>query len=399
MGDRVGILRFFHPLVTILLVGTIFVRTASFMTIPFLAIYLQNELQADPIMIGITLGAAALFSTFGGIVGGYLTDRFGRKTVILMTLVVYTIVFIGFASVKVIGMFIVLNALNGFARSTFEPATQALMIDFTDNEKKRRLFSIRYTAINIAAVIGPLIGVSISKWASPVIPFLITACMYAIYAIFLYFVFKKFDLSSQYANAKATFKQMLLVIFKDQRLIYLLIGGMFIGFGYSQINSTLPQVLSWTIVDAVEVYSLLIALNALVVIVFQFPVSVLSEKLSLFHTLSVGVCFFALGFVGFALASGPITFTVAMVVFTLGEILSFPPKNALIEQIAPDNQKAMYLGASQLSNLGGFVGPIIGGWFILQWQSYSYFIIALILLLSIGFYLRSFRKMDKQVSR
>ena len=252
-------LRFFHPLVSILLVGTIFVRTASFMTIPFLAIYLQNELGADPITIGITLGAAALFATFGGIIGGYLTDRFGRKTVILATLAIYTLVFIGFASVKIVGLFIILNALNGFARSTFEPATQALMIDFTENEKKRRLFSIRYTAINIAAVIGPLIGVGISKWASPVIPFLITACMYTIYAIFLFFVFKRFDLSSKYNNAKAKFAEMLFVISKDQRLIYLLIGGMFISFGYSQINSTLPQILSWTITDAVEVYSILIA--------------------------------------------------------------------------------------------------------------------------------------------
>jgi len=395
----VAMLRFFHPLVSILLVGTIFVRTASFMTIPFLAIYLQNELGADPITIGITLGAAALFATFGGIIGGYLTDRFGRKTVILATLAIYTLVFIGFASVKIVGLFIILNALNGFARSTFEPATQALMIDFTENEKKRRLFSIRYTAINIAAVIGPLIGVGISKWASPVIPFLITACMYAIYAIFLFFVFKRFDLSSKYNNAKAKFAEMLFVISKDQRLIYLLIGGMFISFGYSQINSTLPQILSWTITDAVEVYSILIALNALVVIIFQFPVSVLAEKWSLFKTLSVGVCFFALGFVGFAVSVGPITFGLAMVVFTMGEILSFPPKNALIEQIAPDNQKAMYLGASQLSNLGGFAGPVIGGWLILQMQNYSYFIMAFILLISIIFYWLSFKKMENYINR
>lgn len=56
------------------------------MTIPFLALYLHNELHATPLVIGVTLGAAQLFATFGGIFGGYLTDKLGRKLVIIFTI-------------------------------------------------------------------------------------------------------------------------------------------------------------------------------------------------------------------------------------------------------------------------------------------------------------------------
>ena len=77
------IIKYFHPLVWIILSGTIFARTASFMAMPFLALYLHNQLHASPLVIGLTLGVAPLFGTFGGLFGGYFTDRFGRKIVII----------------------------------------------------------------------------------------------------------------------------------------------------------------------------------------------------------------------------------------------------------------------------------------------------------------------------
>lgn len=129
---------YFHPIVWIILNGTIFTRIASFMTIPFLAIYLQNELHASPLMIGVTLGVSQLCATFGGFVGGYLTDKLGREFIILTTIFIWSTVFVGFATVHVVLLFIILNAINGLCRSFFEPATLALMIDFTEEKKRRR---------------------------------------------------------------------------------------------------------------------------------------------------------------------------------------------------------------------------------------------------------------------
>lgn len=135
-----GIINYFHPLVWNILFGTIFTRVASFMTIPFLALYLQRELGASPLIIGITLGAAQLFATIGGIFGGFLTDKLGRKLIILFTIFIWSAVFVGFATVHSVMLFVFLSALNGLCRSFFEPSTQALMIDFTEQEKRRRLF-------------------------------------------------------------------------------------------------------------------------------------------------------------------------------------------------------------------------------------------------------------------
>lgn len=385
------LIHYFHPIVWNILIGTIFTRIASFMTIPFLALYLHNELDADPLTIGLILGLAPLFSTVGGFIGGYLTDRFGRKIIILITLFSWSLIFLGFAFSQSLVVFGILSAANGLGRSFFEPATQALMIDYTEQSKKRRLFSVRYTAINVAAVIGPLVGVWISALASPQLPFIITAVMYAVYGIALLFILKSVTPQNTTAAPKRI-GDVFKVVFSDKKLLYLLAGGILISIGYSQFDSTLPQFVNMTVEDGVKLYSALIAINAIAVLVLQLPLSMISERISMLHTLVIGILFFALGFVLFNLADSWTSFIVAMVIFTIGEIFAFPMMNALIEEIAPEHQKATYLGASQLKNMGGFIGPILGGWLLIHAQPAVFHITAVILLCSLPIYFRTFKK-------
>lgn len=382
-------LNYFHPLVWSILLGTIFTRAASFMTIPFLALYLHNELNASPLVIGITLGAAQLFATFGGIFGGFLTDKLGRKLVIIFTIFVWSGVFIGFALVQNVLLFMILSSLNGLCRSFFEPATQALMIDFTEKEKRRRLFSIRYTSINIAGVIGPVLGVWISSLSSAVMPFIITGVMYASYGFVLIGLLNHFEMRQQLASGRQTLSQMLKVVGSDTKLLLLLAGGVLISLGYSQYDSTLPQLVNLTVEEGVQLYSILLVINAAIVLLLQLPISIYTEKISSFKSLSYGMCFFAMGFILFNMASSWTLFIAAMIVFSIGEIFAFPMMNAMIEEIAPDTQKATYLGASQLKNIGGFIGPIFGGWLLTHYSGEIYFVMAVIVLLSLVFYKRA----------
>ena len=113
----------FHPVVWTLLLGTIFARGASFMAIPFLALYLASTEGIHPVLIGVTIGLAPLTGTIGGFIGGYFSDRFGRKKVMLGTIFVWALVYIGFSQASHIGVFMALNALNGLCRSFFEPSS------------------------------------------------------------------------------------------------------------------------------------------------------------------------------------------------------------------------------------------------------------------------------------
>ena len=385
------IFQYFHPLVWIILSGTIFVRTASFMAIPFLALYLHNELQASPLLIGVTIGIAPLFSTFGGLIGGYLTDRFGRKAVIIITVFIWSLTFIGFALAPSAIYFVLLNAVNGLCRSFFEPGTQALMIDFTEDAKKRRLFSVRYTAINIAAVMGPLLGVWVASLSSPATPFMITGFMYALYGVFLLVVLNRYEMKQKRLSSKHQIQTILSAVFHDQKLLLFIAGGILITVGYSQFDSTLPQFINMTVEDGVKLFSYVIVANSITVLAFQLPLTVVSEKISIYSSLKIGVVIFAVGLFLFGVSDSSWMFIMSMIVFSVGEIFCFPMMNAVIEEIAPEDQKGTYLGASQFKNIGGFIGPILGGWLLTASINYMFAIISLIMLCSIFIYNRAQR--------
>ena len=385
------IFQYFHPLVWIILSGTIFVRTASFMAIPFLALYLHNELQASPLLIGLTIGIAPLFSTFGGFFGGFLTDRFGRKIVIIMTVFVWSLTFIGFALAPSAIYFVVLNAINGLCRSFFEPGTQALMIDFTEDAKKRRLFSVRYTAINIAAVIGPLLGVWVASLTSPSIPFMITGLMYAMYGLFLFIILNRYEMKQKKLGTNQHVFTVLNAVVHDRKLLLFIAGGILITIGYSQFDSTLPQFINMNVEEGVKLFAYVIVANSITVLTFQLPLTIFSEKISIYASLKIGVVIFAVGLFLFGVSHSSWMFVVSMIIFSVGEIFCFPMMNAVIEEIAPEDQKGTYLGAAQFKNIGGFVGPILGGWLLTVYIDYMFAIISLILLCSIFIYNRAQR--------
>ena len=383
-------MNYFKPLVWQLLAGMVFSRTASFMTLPFLAIYMQNELDAAPILIGLAVGISSLASTFGGFWGGYLTDLFGRKKIILLAMVGWAMAFFGFAFAHSVWVFILLNALNGLSRAFFEPSSQAFMIDHTEQEKRRRLFSIRYTLVNLSAVIGPLIGVVIAKANSMATPFIITGSLYVFCFLFFFIVLRNVEEVHRQKEPQQL-KGLFQTLLQDHTLLFMILGSVFASFVFSQTNSTLSQLLNLTMEDGVTLFSILIATNAFTVLILQLPLSILTEKMSVKTSLFIGSILLIVGMFAFYLANSWTLYIVAMVIISLGEIFIFPMIGVMIEMIAPEHQKATYIGVMQFQSLGSFLGPIFGGWMIVHYTSQLFLIITLVAVLMMICYLFAFR--------
>lgn len=386
----------FHPIVWTLLIGTAFARGASFMALPFLALYLSNTHGIHPVWIGITIGLSPLTGTIGGFIGGYYSDRYGRKKVMLWTIFVWGLVYFGFSQASHIGMFMALNALNGLCRSFFEPASQAMMADLTSTDKRKRVFSLRYTAINIGASVGPLLGVYIAHFSTS-LPFILTGLMYLLYGGILYITINRYGIHHTTPVHQSLILDALMITWKDKTLLLLILGGILINIGYSQIDSNLPQYIQKSFSNGVELFAKLIALNAVLVIILQIPLSFLSEKWPVLRVMILGSILFAVGFASFGLVTTTSGMMVAMGIVTIGEIFIFPSTSVFIDQIAPEHQKGTYFGASQFRSIGNFTGPVLGGWLLNDFGgSLLFSVVGVIILSSILFYFMGYLHIQKK---
>lgn len=377
----------YHPIVWALLGGTIFARGASYMALPFLALYLSRTEGVHPVLIGLIIGIGPLTGTLAGFVGGHLSDKFGRKVVMLSAIFIWAGVFIGFAHAEHIAAFFILNAVNGICRAFFEPTSQALMADVTEKEKRMRVFSMRYTAINVGAAVGPLLGAYFGT-ASSTVTFQVTGIFYLLYGAVLAALLTKYQIQRQGQEKKlTTIKEALDIVVKDVALRYFILGGILVNIGYSQLESTLPQHVGGILEDGVVLYSVLLSVNAVTVVVLQIPLSRMVEKQKTMSVMMLGSAFSAVGFIGFAASSSWAGFIVAMLLLTIGEIFLFPSTSVFIDQIAPEEMRGTYFGAAQFRSIGYSAGPIMGGWVLSQYSGHWLFaLMAAVVAGSIYFY-------------
>ena len=114
-----GKLQKIHPLGITIIIGTLFARFATSMSIPFLAIYLTTVKGVSAGMTGAIIGTSALVGVFASFIGGNLSDRFGRKTIMLWSMIVWIFVFIGFSLADhVLSFFLFKGKIPSFFNNT-----------------------------------------------------------------------------------------------------------------------------------------------------------------------------------------------------------------------------------------------------------------------------------------
>jgi MFS family permease len=332
----------FHPVAWGVIIGTFLSRTGFFMTIPFLGIYLGKVKGIDPATVGAILAVSLFVGTLGSFVGGALSDRLGRYQVMISSMAAWSLVFAGFAFADATWLFFLLSALNGLFRSFFEPTARALLADVTPAERRSDVFNARYFAINIGGAIGPLVGLKLGVGgSSTLLPFLVSAGIYAIYAMLLVFFMIIFKQGLQEKSSSVSMNQMLKIVFTDKIFLYFLLGNVFVAGAYSHLDTTLSQYIGHNRVDT---YSFLFVINTLSVLVFQYPLAKLMKRFSSLTALKAGCLLFGLGLFGFGIFDKIYLLALSMVVFTIGEILCFVIGDVLIGEIAPEHLRGAYYG-------------------------------------------------------
>jgi len=355
-------IRQIHPLTLGVLFGTFFARLSTFFVMPFFAIYLAT-LGFSASVIGTVFAVSAISGLFMSFFGGTLSDRHGRKQLMLIGIGLNALTFTGFALATELIWFYIFSVLMGVSRSFLEPASRALISDTTKPEQRVIVYNVRYFLINIAAAIGPLLAVVLSLTGAKSAFFVVTA-VYVLYGLIITSLFRKYPFEeSDASKARPRLTETFRVLRADKTFRYVIIGMIFAIIGYSQFNSTLPQFIAFHdgFSDGSRLFAYLLTVNAITVLIVQYPIMRFGIRVSPIKSLFFGVATLSIGLLLIGFASEVWVLFVAMVIFTVGEVLMFTMTDVLTDELAPEHLRGTYFGAMGLTALGQSVGPIIGG--------------------------------------
>ncbi|CAH7047089.1 MFS transporter [Vibrio chagasii] len=376
----------FNFSVWIVLTGTLLARTSYFMAWPFLIVFLYEDYGASAIEVGTMLAVSAVVGAGTGLYSGYLSDKLGRKWVMVLGSWIASISYTGIALASEVWQFYVLIMMTGLMRPMIEAPAKAVIGDNLKDSKDRELaLNIRYFLLNLGGALGPLIGITLAL-SQPQNLFFVAGGTYVVYGFWLLLgierkgTFTKPD-PSQLPNFAATLN----VIRKDNIFVKLMVANFIMMFVYAQVESSIPQVIvRSSIADAAQLIAGLVLVNTLTIIVFQFPMLKWLEHVPLFVRTRIGMILMAIAQIGFLFTPNdwPLGWGIACFILSLGEVIAFPTLNVQIDRMAPPHLRGSYFGAAALYSLGFAIAPLLGGVVIEMLSAYWLFVLCFILCLA-----------------
>ena len=133
-------------------------RLGGSLLFPFFALYLTRRFGIGMTQVGFLFAVFSASSFLGAFPGGAITDRFGRKKIIIFSLLAssFSTLLMGFANS--FEVFVIIGFISGIFSDVGGPAYEAVFMDVLPEEKRASGFGMRRVAFNLAIVIGPAIG-------------------------------------------------------------------------------------------------------------------------------------------------------------------------------------------------------------------------------------------------
>lgn len=297
---------------------------------------------------------------FSPILGG-LSDRFGRRPILLLSLFGLGLDYIFHAFAPSIAWLFVGRIIAGIMGASFSTAT-AYIADISSPEKRAQNFGLIGAAFGLGFIIGPVIGGISSKWGTNV-PFLIAAGLTLLNVIYGYFVLPE-SLSKDNRRAFEWKRANPISSLKNLRK-YPVVSGLVISLVLTFIASHAVQSnwsfytmykFNWT--AEIVGYSLAVV-GVLVAFVQGFLIRKIIPRLGQVKSIYLGMSFSTLGLLLFGLASESWMMFAFLIPYCLGGIAG-PSIQGVISSQVPANEQGELQGAlTSLMSLCGVFGPLV----------------------------------------
>ncbi|GGH63646.1 MFS transporter [Paenibacillus silvae] len=364
-----------------------------------ITLVLTLQMGMSVVSAGIFVSMAALISGPGVLLGGYLSDLMGKKTIIISGQVLSALIIIScsfYSGTITIGYLLI--AVMFFISIT-RPAYNALIIQLCPEEKQRKsAFSLMYLGANLGIALGPLIaGFFIKDYVH-----IVFLSIGTVFLISTFMIWKKVHVGAgdpaaqtaaenrvhhtQQPQQQQEFKSLPSPLFpmllKNPLVVFFIVVSFLNYFIYMQYSFSLPLQMNQTFGEhGAAYYGSVMTINAISVILLTTLVLSATRSFTALNSIAAGALFYGIGFgTLYLLGDWPhfAIVVVSTVLWTIGEILVQTNINLYIASRVPDTHQGRFNGFLLFVGcLGYTLSPYLTGLFIRSLDMESVWIIIL----------------------
>lgn len=378
----------------------VFVSVVAFsMVFPLLPLYAKH-FAASNITIGLLAASFAfaqlLFSPFWGI----LSDRFGRKPIILLGLFGLSLSFLVFAFAANLAALFLFRFIQGVFSGATMPSARAYVADVTSKEERVKAMGRIGASLALGVILGPAIGGLLAQ-SSMVLPFFAAALIAALNFILMFFFLpeslkEKRDYKISARLAWVSLPRIWQGLKSSLMPLFLLAFVWSFALSNNQVNVPLLGAEKFQL-DTGAI-GLGFALMGVVSAITQFfLLSSITRVLGQHTTIAGGLVLMGLSFAAmpFLPHSVPLLY-LAMALAGLGSAVSRPVITALVTEETKEPQGITLGTANAFESLGRMLGPLLGGFLFVFGQTVPFVFSGTVALLVVWFVIRTthFLKQD-----
>jgi MFS family permease len=300
-----------------------------------------------------------MLSALSGFAGGYLSDRIGRRRVILFgqaVMVGYPVLLLTLSDSKWAGLAAL--ALAGVFGSLGGSVAQAMVADLVAPERHQAAYASVRVAANVGVVVGPPVGGLLLVLGSWPALFPTVAVMSAIAWLT---AFRFLPHRGAFAPEGPPERGSLAVIVRDQRFLLFLGSAVFAWLTYVAYEVVLPV----SLVDGYgyepSAWGFLVWVNPLLVTLLQVRLTRLTAPIAPAPKLVLALLVMGLPYLLFVWTNALWAILFVIIVFVIGEMLWVPTSQAVVADLAPKDIRGAYMGAFGSAPAIGFaLAPLIG---------------------------------------
>jgi MFS family permease len=362
--------RFPRP-VRLLIAGTLVNRLGSFI-VPYLTLVLLRDFHMREAEAARLLFAFGIGSVASILAGGFVTDRFGRRRTLLVSLFGSGVLAVAMGRVSSTAAFVPLLVAFGFIADLYRPASSAMISDLLPSSDRASGFAGVRMAVNLGWASGTALGGVLADWNWRLL-FLGDGLTTLAFGVLVYFTIPETRPAAVVlqpesppaavgagAPARPVFGRGPTNPLRDRVFLAMALAGFLLTLVFCNHLTVLPLTVTQSAGYPAVVFGLLASVNGILIAFLEVSITARLKVFRRLRLAALGSLLVAAGFGMIGLLMHWTWFLLAVVVFTAGEILSSPQAMAFIADWAPPEARGRYLSFYQaVWSVGFAVNPAI----------------------------------------